>query len=132
MSKISLGKSIEHKVVSEMLLEGYEVFLPVADDDGVDLVAKTLNGNIVEVQVKASFKTSQCGLFSAISHNPRANFYFVFFVVQLNKTWIIPSADFVKLASCNTKGKNKGKYSIDILKHSCSKYCVTCYSGSII
>lgn len=132
MSKISFGKSIEYKVVSEMLQEGYDIYLPVADDHGVDLIAKTPRGNIVEVQVKASFKSKQCGLFSAINHSQRAHYYFVFYVVQLNKTWILSSADFVKLASCNTKGKNIGTYSIDVLKQSCSKYCVTSYSSTII
>ncbi|MBR5034412.1 MAG: hypothetical protein IKX71_03820 [Bacteroidales bacterium] len=128
MSKVSFGKAIEYKVASEMVREGFDVYLPIADDHGVDLIAKTPLGNIVEVQVKALAKTTKGGLFAAINHTSKNNYYFVFYLEGLDKTWILSSADFVKQASQNKSGKNIGKYSIDILKKACAPFCVNNYS----
>lgn len=128
MSKISFGKAIEYKVASEMVREGFEVYMPVADDHGVDLIAKTPGGNIVEVQVKALSNAARGGLFAAINHTPRNNFYFVFYTEKSDKTWILSSKDFLKEASPNRTGKNVGKYSLNVLKKSCAPFCVTNYS----
>lgn len=128
MSKITFGKAIEHKVASEMMREGFEVYLPIADDHGVDLVARTPAGNIVEIQVKALSQVARGGLFAAINHTPRSNFYFVFYLEKLDKTWILSSADFVKMASQVKTGKNIGKYSLDVLKKACAPFCVNNYS----
>lgn len=128
MSKITFGRSIEYKVASEMMREGFDVYLPAADDHGVDLVAKTPHGNIVEVQIKALSKMAKGGIFAAIKHSVKPNYYFVFYLESENKTWILSSADFLKLASQNTTGKNIGLYSINILKKSCEPFCVTNYS----
>jgi hypothetical protein len=111
-----------------MMREGFDVYLPTADDHGVDMIAKTIHGNIVEIQVKALRKTTKGGVFAAINHSPRSNFYFIFYLESLDKTWIMSSADFIKMASQNTKGKNIGKYAIDILKKACAPFCVTNYS----
>ncbi|MBQ6821021.1 MAG: hypothetical protein IJQ93_13995 [Bacteroidales bacterium] len=129
MSKITFGKAIEYKVVSEMMREGFEVYLPTADDHGVDLIARTINGNIVEVQIKALSKSTKGGLFAAINHTPcpKNNFYFVFYLESQNKTWIMSSSDFKKYASQNITGKNKGKYSIDVLSKACATFCVSNY-----
>ena len=128
MSKITFGKAIEHKVASEMMREGFDVNLPMADDHGVDLIAKTPRGNIVEVQVKALSKTAKGGLFAAINYSPRDNYYFVFYLESLDKTWILSSIDFLAHASQNKTGDNVGKYSIDILKQACAPFCVKNYS----
>lgn len=128
MSKITFGKSIEYKVASEMMREGFEVYLPIADDHGVDLVARTIAGSIVEVQVKALSKTAKGGLFAPINHTKKANYYFVFYLESFDKTWIMSSADFERLATQNKSGKYIGKYSIDVLKKACEPYCVTNYS----
>ncbi len=133
MSKITFGKSIEYKVASEMLREGFDVYLPAADDHGVDLIAKTPAGNIVEVQVKALSKLAKGGLFAAISHkpSPQNNYYFVFYLEGFDKTWILSSKDFVTLASQNKTGSNIGKYSIDVLKKACVPFCVSNYSSIV-
>lgn len=128
MSKITFGKSIEYKVVSEMLREGFDVYLPAADDHGVDLIAKTPGGNIVQVQVKALSKTAKGGLFAAINHTPQNNYYFVFYLESVDKIWILSSKDFVAQASQNNSGKNIGKYSLDVFKKACTPFCVTNYS----
>ena len=127
--KIQFGKAIEYKIASEMLMEGYEIYLPAVDDHGVDIMARTPNGNIVEVQVKAMSKS---GLFAAINYNPRPNFYFVFYIESQDKTWILSSDDFTQNASRNNSGKNTGKYSIDIMAKKNQQFVKTNYSSKII
>ena len=131
MSKISFGKAIEHKVASEMTREGFEVYLPLADDHGVDLIARTPGGNIVEIQVKALSNAAKGGLFAAINHTPRNNFYFVFYLERLDKMWILSSADFLSHASPNKIGGHIGKFSLDVLKKACAPFYVSNYSSIV-
>lgn len=131
MSKISFGKAIEYKVASEMTREGFEVYLPLADDHGVDLIARTPNGNIVEVQVKARTNVVKGGLFAAINHFPRNNYYFVFYLERYDKMWILSSADFISNASPNRVGGNSGKYSLNVLKKACAPFCVSDYNSIV-
>ncbi len=128
---MSFGKAIEYKVASEMIREGFEVYLPTVDDHGVDIVARTIKGNIVEVQVKALSKSQKSGLFAAINHTSRANFYFVFYLEAIDSTWILSSADFVKYASVNKVGKHIGKYSINVKSKSLLPFKVANYSSIV-
>lgn len=129
MSKLAFGKAVEYRVASEMILNGFEVYLPIVDDHGVDIVARTPLGNIVEIQVKALSRTTKGGLFAAINHTPKTNFYFVFYLESIDKMWIISSTDFVQLASQNKQGGNVGKYSINILKKACAPFRVSNYNS---
>ena len=132
MSKVSFGKSIEYKVASEMMREGFDIYFPAADDHGIDLMAKTPKGNIVEIQVKALSKTAKDGLFANIAYSingKKNNYYFVFYLERLDKTWILSSSDFEKYSSQNIRGGHVGKYSIDILKKDCTPFCVTDYKS---
>lgn len=131
MSNITFGKAIEYKVASEMMREDFDVYLPIADDHGVDLIAKTPMENIVEVQVKARTQGTKTGLFANIRHTPRKNYYFVFYLEYYNKTWILSSAEFIKLASKSINGKHVGTYTIDVLKKACAPFCVKNYSSII-
>ena len=104
MNKMLFGKAIEYKVASEMLREGFEIYLPAVDDHGVDLMARTPGGNIVEVQVKSLSKSAKGGLFSPIKHTPTSNFYFLFYLESQDSMWIFNSADFLKYATVNKSG----------------------------
>lgn len=134
MTNISLGKAIEHKVASELMIEDYLVYLPTADDHGVDMIAITPAGNLAEVQVKASFTKKQPGLFANINykHNPASNYFFVFYVASLNKTWILSGNDFLANASLSKSGKNAGKYSIDVCSAACSAFSKSTFRAKII
>ena len=62
-----LGQSVEYKIASMLLGEGREIYLPVVDDHGVDmLVAQSQSGtsSYQELQIKS---VSKGGLFAAIS-----------------------------------------------------------------
>ncbi len=113
----NLGKSTEMLVTSMLLAENREVYLPAVDDHGVDLIVRTLPNQVgkaefQEIQVKS---VSTGGLFAAIKcDEPRANYWFVFYIKDIDKMWLINSHDFVKLSSRNSKGENIGKYTLDL------------------
>lgn len=118
-SRMYLGESTEHLVVSKLLDEGREVYLPVVDDHGIDILVKSKEGapdDYQEIQVKAEDKIKHRGLFAALNcPTPRRNYWFVFYVKSLDKLWVINSVALVKIASQNQSGKNVGKYSINVV-----------------
>lgn len=132
----NLGKSTEMLVASILLAENRDVYLPIVDDHGVDISVTSRPGNThspsyQELQVKS---ISTGGLFAAIKYeNPRKNYWFVFYIQDIDRMWLINSIDFVGIASKNVKGKNIGKYSLDLkpsrktpVKH--AKYSISDFS----
>lgn len=111
----AFGKRIEYYVIGLMLKEGLDVFLPMVDDDAIDVVVKRPDGKFVEVQIKARSKHVIFGdgaLFAAIPHEYRANYWFIFYSERMDTMWIMSSKEFVKESTQNQKGNNKGKRSI--------------------
>ena len=109
------GKRIEYWVVGLMLKHGLDVYLPLVDDDAIDAVVKKPDGNFVEVQIKARSKTVKTGdaaLFAAITHEPRKNYWFVFYSERLDIIWLMSSEEFIEEAVQNKNGINVGKRSI--------------------
>lgn len=109
------GEATEHLVVSKLLNEDREVYRPVVDDHGIDILVKSKAGasdDYQEIQVKS--KASK-GLFAGIKcPKPRRNYWFIFYVKARNEFWLINSVNFVKIASQNKKGLHAGTYSITI------------------
>ncbi len=111
----AFGKRIEYYVVGLMLKEGLDVYLPLVDDDAIDAVVKRPDGRFVEVQIKARSKTVNFGdgaLFAGLTHEPRKNYWFVFFSERLDTIWIMSSREFIAESHQNKTGKNAGKRSI--------------------
>jgi hypothetical protein len=109
------GKRIEYWIIGQMLKEGLDVYVPLVDDFGVDAIIRKDDGTIFETQIKARSNEVIMGdaaLFAAIPHEPRKNYYFIFYSERLNTTWIMSSKDFIKEAVQNKTGKNIGKRSI--------------------
>lgn len=109
------GKRMEYFVISKMLEQGLDVYIPLIDDFGIDAVVRKKDGSFVELQIKARSKDVLFGdaaLFAAITHEQRDNYYFVFYSHRMDKTWILSSQEFVENAVQNKTGKNKGKRSI--------------------
>ena len=114
-SSAAFGKRIEFYVVGLMLKEGLDVYLPLVDDDAIDAVVKRPDGRFVEVQIKARSKDVEfgnAGVFSALSHEPRENYWFVFYSERMDTIWILSSTEFVEESAQNKAGKNAGKRSI--------------------
>ncbi len=113
----NLGKSTEMLVTSMLLAENREVYLPAVDDHGVDLIVRSLasehgQAEFQELQVKS---VSKGGLFAAIKcEAPRSNYWFVFYIQDIKRMWLINSTDFVRISSRNSKGKNIGKYTLNL------------------
>ncbi|HQQ70048.1 MAG TPA: hypothetical protein PLL92_07025, partial [Alicycliphilus sp.] len=109
------GKRIEYWVIGLMLKHGLDVYLPLVDDDAIDAVIKKPDGNFVEVQIKARSKTVKTGdaaLFAAITHEPRKNYWFIFYSERLDIIWLMSSEEFIEEADQNKTGINVGKRSI--------------------
>jgi hypothetical protein len=98
-----------------MLKEGLDVYVPLVDDNAIDAVVRRRDGSFIEVQIKARSKDVAPGdgaLFSAIPHEVRENYWFIFYSERLNTTWIMTSEEFIAASAQNKKGKNAGLRSI--------------------
>ena len=89
------GKRMEYNLIGKMLMEGLDCYVPLVDDHGVDCVIKRSDGTFIEIQIKArsnNVNDGDAALFSAITHDYRPNFYFVFYSERLDNTmWILSS-----------------------------------------
>ena len=109
------GKRIEYWIIGNMLKEGIDVYVPMVDDDAVDIVIKQQDGSFISVQIKARSKKVVFGdaaLFAAIPHEKRDGYWFVFYSERMDMMWIMTSEEFIQEAVQNKTGKNKGKRSI--------------------
>lgn len=109
------GKRIEYWIIGKMLKEGLDVYLPLVDDDAIDAVIRRSNGTFTTVQIKArscECKPGDAGLFAAIPHDLRENYWFVFYSERMDTMWIMTSDEFIAEAHQNKQGKNKGKRTI--------------------
>ncbi len=95
-----------------MLKQGLDVYLPLVDDDAIDAVIRRPDQTFTTVQIKARSATCAFGdaaLFAAITHELRANYWFVFYSERMDLFWIMTSKEFIKVAIQNKSGKNAGK-----------------------
>jgi len=82
------GKRIEYWVVGLMLKQGLDVYLPLVDDNAIDAVIKRLDGSFIELQIKArssTVKLGDGGLFAAITHELRHNYWFVLYTERARR-----------------------------------------------
>lgn len=109
------GKRIEFWLIGRMLKEGLDVYLPLVNDDAIDAVIRRPDGTFTTVQIKARSRNcipGDAGLFAAIPHELRDNYWFVFYSERMDTLWIMTSAEFIAESVQNKNGKNKGKRSI--------------------
>lgn len=120
------GKRIEFSIVAQLLKEGVDVYIPLVDDNGIDAVIRKKDGTFVEIQIKArskDVKLGERGLFAAIRHNYRKNYWFIFHAEEMidesssnnsprSMTWVLSSREFLNESYENKTGKHKGLRSI--------------------
>lgn len=109
------GKRMEYMLIGKMLMEGLDVYVPLIDDHGVDCVIKKENGTYIEIQIKARSAESGYGdaaLFGPIVHEPRENYYFLFYSERMKTMWILSSKEFLDECYTNNTGKHAGKHVI--------------------
>ena len=114
----SFGKRQEYIAIAELLRHGYDVYMPLVDDQQIDCVIRRDNHDYVDLQIKARSKDCQpkdAGRFAAMEIlEPRKKYFFLFYCEQIDTYWIFPSIKLVELASQNKQGKNVGKYDINL------------------
>lgn len=111
----SFGKRMEYYFIGQMLKEGLDCYIPMVDDDGIDVVIRKADGQYIEVQIKARSNSVAAGdsaLFAAMKHQARNNYYFVFYSERLNTMFIMSSAEYLAACVTNKKGKHIGTRSI--------------------
>jgi hypothetical protein len=110
---VRVGKSAEYRVVGLMLKEGLDVFLPAADCAGVDAVVRRPDGRYAEVQIKARAKdVKHPAGFTTGKHEQKDNYWFIFLSEEPDAMFVMSSEEFVREASLNEGGKNKGARSL--------------------
>ncbi len=98
-----------------MLKQGLDVYLPLVDDDAIDAVIKRPDGSFVEVQIKARSQNVKLGdgaLFAAITHELRANYFFLLYSERHDTMFLLSSGEFIAEAVQNRTGTNAGKRSL--------------------
>lgn len=109
------GKRMEYYIIGLMLKEGIDCYVPLVDDDGIDVVIRKQDGSFIEVQIKARSKDvidGDAALFAAMNHEYRPNYFFIFYSERIETMWIMSSEEFLKECVTNKTGKNAGKRSI--------------------
>ena len=108
------GNRIEYWIFGLLLKEGLDVYVPLIDYDGTDLVVKKSNGTFIEIQIRARSKTVAMGNGASFANFPcekRKNYFYVFYSERLNTFWIMSSEEFLKHSKQNGVGKNiRGRF----------------------
>ena len=117
-NRASFGKRQEYIAIAKLLQRGFDVYMPLVDDQQIDCVIRRGDHDYLDVQIKArsrDCKLEDAGRFSAMTIPcPREKYFFLFYSEHIDTYWIFPSQQLVKAASQNRSGKDKGKYSINL------------------
>lgn len=120
--RASFGKRQEFIVIAEMLRRGFDVYIPLVDDQQIDCIIRRGANDYVDIQIKARSKDClpyDAGRFAAMDiPGPREKYFFIFYSEQADCYWIFPSLKLVELASRNRTGRNIGKYHINLTGYS--------------
>ena len=113
----AFGKRIEYWIAGLLLQDGFDVFLPLVDDDGIDAILRGPDGRKLDIQIKARSRDVAFGsaaLFSTgQSHAEfREDFFFVFYSERLDAVWLMSSNDYILNCVTQKSGKHEGKRQI--------------------
>jgi hypothetical protein len=115
----SFGKRQEYSVVAELLKLGFDVYMTLVDDQGIDCVVRLDANHYADVQIKARSKEAlQWSTFAAMNFESRPNLFFIFYTEKNETFWTIPSEELVRLCHQNITGKNAGKRTLVLPKRS--------------
>jgi hypothetical protein len=111
------GKRMEYWIIGRLLKEGFDVYVPLVDDDAIDAVIRRSDGSFITVQIKARSKSvvkGDAALFSVISHKLRKDYWFIFYSERMDMMWIMSSKEFIRESLQTKSGKWKGLRSISL------------------
>ncbi|MBT3982924.1 MAG: hypothetical protein HOE90_16315 [Bacteriovoracaceae bacterium] len=112
----SFGKRQEYSVIAELLKRGFDVYMTLVDDQGIDCVVRLDNKRYLDIQIKARSKDAKQWNFFSMSFKPRKNLYFIFYTEKNDTFWTIPSARVKTLGRSNKTGNNIGRTSLNLPK----------------
>lgn len=111
----SFGKRQEYIIIAELLKRGFDVYMTLVDDQGIDCIIRLDESRYIDVQIKARSNEAKHGTrFAGIKIEQRNNYFFIFYTQQNDTTWVIPSVELATIAYRIPGGENEGKYSIDL------------------
>jgi hypothetical protein len=132
-SSASFGKRQEYAAIAELLRRGFDVYMTLVDDRGIDCVVRLdrPTGPVyLDIQIKARSRDCNprnAGTFAAmVVQDPRPNYFFIFYSEQADMYWVVPSLELVREANSVKSGQNKGKYRIMFTNHSKKTGLVSC------
>lgn len=109
----SFGKRQEFVLMSELLKRGFDVYMTLVDDQGIDCIIRKDEQCFIDIQIKARSEVAKQGCtFAAMTVKPRSNYFFMFYTESTDTVWVVPSVELKKLCYTNANGKNSGKSSI--------------------
>jgi len=117
-SSASFGRRQEYVAVAELLRRGYDVYMTLVDDMGIDCVVRQGPDRFFDVQIKARSGTcnpKNAGHFPTLQIDaPRENYIFIFYSEQAGCHWVIPASKLAEPGFCNQikSGPNCGCYRI--------------------
>jgi hypothetical protein len=102
------GKRGEYEVIGKLMQEGFIVYTPVLDCDGVDCVIKNEKGRLIEIQIKTRNKGEGYNKQFIIKRelNCSLDFFICCYLIDTKEIWFIPSFTFKKLSEPNENGWN--------------------------
>ena len=94
------GKKGEYQIITKLMSEGFMVYTPVLDIDGVDCIIKNEQGRLIELQIKTRTKGDSYNKEFIIKRklNPNKDFFICCYFIDTNEIWFIPSFKFQKLS----------------------------------
>lgn len=128
----SFGKRQEFVAIAELLRRGFDVYLTLVDDQGIDcVIRRELNNepDYLDIQIKA--RSGDClpknaGVFVPMYiPNPRKNLFFIFYSEHADTYWVFPSLQLVEEANIRKSGASVGRYRINLTNYSERRNVVT-------
>ena len=115
----SFGKRQEFVAISELLKRGFDVYLTLVDDQGIDCIVRLDRDppTYLDIQIKARSRDAKYpGKFAALNvPNPRPNYFFIFYSEKADSYWVMPSLDIVATANVGKSGKAKGMFTLEFV-----------------
>ena len=92
------GKRGEYEIITKLMSEGFLVYTPVLDIDGVDCIIKNDKGRLIELQIKTRNKGDGYNKQFIVKRQLKCNlnFFICCYIIDTGEIWYIPSYLFQK------------------------------------
>jgi hypothetical protein len=120
----SFGKRQEFTAIAELLRRGFDVYLTLVDDQGIDCIIRRDEHTYVDIQIKArSRRAKHWATFAAMEFTPRRNLFFIFYTergfsesADIPNIWVMSSKDVAARSHQNVQGRNAGRRTLVLPK----------------